>query len=123
MSRARFFSQPDSALANIAGTPTCNLTTGYLSGTTTTNTKYALDSQACTLAAREGLISYDAGAAAYGAGLASLLPDLGSVPRTGTQVVNMPKLDWTVNRKNTVSAVYNRPALGFARRSADPGDQ
>ncbi|WP_263373682.1 TonB-dependent receptor [Granulicella aggregans] len=103
-----FFSQPDAALASIAGAPTCSLTTGYLSGSTTTNKNYALDSQACTLAAREGLISYDAGAAAYGAGLASLLPDLGSVPRTGDQVVNMPKLDYTINSKNTLSAVYNR---------------
>jgi Carboxypeptidase regulatory-like domain/TonB-dependent Receptor Plug Domain len=103
-----FFSQPDATLASISATPTCSLTTGYLSGSTTTNTNYSLDSQACTLAAREGLASYDAGAAAYGAGLASLLPDLGSVPRFGTQVVNMPKLDWTVNSKNVVSFLYNR---------------
>jgi len=103
-----FFSQPDPTLASIAGSPTCSLTTGYLSGSTTTNPNYTLDSQTCTLAAREGLASYDAGAAAYGAGLASLLPDLGSVPRFGTQVVNMPKLDWTVNSKNVVSLLYNR---------------
>ena len=103
-----FFSQPDPVLANIAGAPTCSLATGYLSGSTTTNTNYTLDSQTCTLAAREGLASYDLGAAAYGAGLASLLPDLGSVPRFGSQVVNLPKLDWTVNSKNVVSFLYNR---------------
>ena len=106
-----FFSQPDPTLtgSDITGTaPTCDLTTGYLSGSTSTNTNYTLDSYACTLAAREGLASYGAGATAYGAGLVTLLGDLGTVPRTGDQVVNMPKLDYQLNAKNHVSLLYNR---------------
>ena len=107
-SPSAFFSQPHATLASIPGSPTCSLATGYLSGTSTSNSNYALDSQTCTLAARLGLASYDAGATLYGNGLASLLPDLGSVPRTGDQVVNMPKLDYAINSKNNVSLLYNR---------------
>jgi outer membrane receptor protein involved in Fe transport len=103
-----FFSQPDATLDGVGGSPTCDVTTGYLSGSAATNANYALDSQACTLAAREKLTSYAAGAAAYGAGLGALLTDLGRVPRTGNQEVNMPKLDWQVNGKNHVSLLYNR---------------
>ncbi len=104
-SPSAFFSQPDSTLPAGAA---CDLTTGLLSGVASTYSNYALDGQTCTLAARLHLVNYDAGATAYGAGLASLLPDLGSVPRTGDQVVNMPKLDWQINSKNTVSFLYNR---------------
>jgi len=95
-----FFAQPDAALPTGAA---CDLTTGYLSGSTST-----LDAQTCTLAAREKLGSYAAGAAAYGAGLASFLPDLGAVPRTGDQMVNMPKLDYQINQKNNLTLLYNR---------------
>ena len=104
-SPSAFFSQPDATLP--AGA-TCDLSTGYLSGVASSYSNYALDGQTCTLAARLHLVNYDAGATAYGAGLASLLPDLGTVPRTGDQVVNMPKLDWQINNKNHVSFVYNR---------------
>jgi outer membrane receptor protein involved in Fe transport len=104
-SPSSFFSQPDAALPSGA---TCNLTTGYLSGSTSTNANYTLDSYACTLAAREKFATYGAGASAYAAGLVTLLSDLGSVPRTGDQEVNMPKIDWQVNSKNHVSLLYNR---------------
>lgn len=112
-SPSAFFSQPDASLTGLNGSPTCDLTTGYLSGSATASasnyfSNYTLDSYACTLAARQRLSSYEAGAAAYGAGLGNLLTDLGSVPRTGNQEVNMPKLDWQVNEKNHVSLLYNR---------------
>ena len=110
-SPASFFSQPDATLtgSDITGTaPTCNLTTGYLSGSASTNTNYTLDSYACTLAAREGLANYAAGATAYSAGLVALLGDLGTVPRTGDQVVNAPKLDYQLNANNHISLLYNR---------------
>ena len=84
-------------------TGTCNLTTGYLSGDTNT-----FDESACTLAAREGLSSYAAGAPAYIAGIASFLPDLGRVARAGYQEINTPKLDWQINAKNRVSFLYHR---------------
>ena len=88
-------------------------------GSTATNSNYTLDSQACTLSARLLLAgaapapgttagSYAAGAAAYSQGLASLLPDLGFVPRTGYQEINTPKLDWQINSKEHVSFLYHR---------------
>ena len=108
-----FFAQPDATLVGLNGNPTCNLSTGYLTGSATPTASnyfanYTLDSQACTLAAREKLGSYVAGATAYGNGLSTLLTDLGSVPRTGDQLVNMPKLDYQINSKNHVSLLYNR---------------
>jgi hypothetical protein len=97
-SPSAFFTIPDATTAGV-----CNLTTGLLTGGAST-----VDSYACTLAAREGLSSYAAGAAAYTTGLGVLLGDLGPVPRTGDQEVNMPKLDYAINSKNRVSALYNR---------------
>ncbi len=91
------------ATPNATTTGSCNLATGYLSGDTNT-----LDESACTLAAREGLTSYAAGAAAYSAGIASFLPDLGLVPRDGYQEINTPKVDWQVNQKNRASFLYHR---------------
>src|SRR6185437_15512103 len=84
-SPSAFFSQPDASLTGLNGSPTCDLTTGYLSGSATASasnyfSNYTLDSYACTLAARQRLSSYEAGAASYGAGLGNLLTDLGSVP-------------------------------------------
>ncbi len=117
-SPSSFFTQPDAAtvaggdVVSPAGTTTaytCNLTTGYLAPNSgTTAVAPALDAQTCTLAAREGLGSYSAGATAYGNGLGLLLSDLGSVPRAGYQEVNMPKLDWQINDKNHASLLYNR---------------
>ncbi len=102
---ATFFNQPDAALPTGAA---CNLTTGYFSGLATTNAKYVIDGQTCTLAAREKLTSYAAGAMNYDAGLASLLPDLGLVPRTGYQEINTPKLDVNITPKEHLSLLYHR---------------
>ena len=101
---ATFFNQPDAALPS----GTCNLATGYLSGNATSNLRYAIDSQACTLAAREKLPSYSAGAVSYNNGLASLLPDLGLVPRSGYQEINTPKLDVNLTSKEHLSLLYHR---------------
>ena len=100
-----FFNQPDGTLPTGA---TCNLATGYLTGSTTTNSRYTIDSQACTLAAREKLATYGAGVASYNNGLASLLPDLGLVPRSGYQEINTPKLDYTLSSKEHVSLLFHR---------------
>jgi hypothetical protein len=98
---------PDSNLSTIAGSPTCNLATGYLSGNATTNPNYTFDAETCTLAARQGM-TYNAAAAAYVNGVLALNSDLGNVPRTGYQEINTPKLDWQVNQKNHVSVLYHR---------------
>jgi hypothetical protein len=102
-----FFTMPDSNLSTIAGGPTCNLSTGYLSGSSTTNPNYTLDAETCTLAARQGM-TYNAAASAYVNGVLALNSDLGNVPRTGYQEINTPKLDWQVNQKNHVSVLYHR---------------
>ena len=55
-SASAFYAQPS---ATLTGTNTCNLATGYLTNGTGANadSNYTLDSQACTLAARQGLTS------------------------------------------------------------------
>jgi hypothetical protein len=93
-----FFAQPAATTTGV-----CNTATGYLSGDTN-----ALDQQACTLAAREKLGSYAAGASAYSTGLANFLPDLGFTPRAGYQEINTPKLDWQINSKDHLSLLYHR---------------
>ncbi len=95
-----FFTTPDAALPAGAA---CNTSIGYLSGSTS-----SIDAQACTLAAREGLASYAAGATAFTAGLNLLNSDLGIVPRVGYQEINTPKLDWQINPKNRVSLLFHR---------------
>ena len=99
-----FFTQPDSALPS---NQACNTSTGTIT-VNGTGTASAIDGQACALAARTGLTSYASGAAAYNNGLASLLPDLGIVPRVGDQEINTPKLDWQVNQKEHVSFLFHR---------------
>ncbi|WP_158793360.1 carboxypeptidase-like regulatory domain-containing protein [Granulicella sp. L60] len=102
-----FFAQPDTTLASIVGNPTCNLANGFLSGSASTNSNYTLDSQTCTLAARQG-ISYAAAASAYTNGILGLLSDLGTVPRAGYQEINTPKIDYQITPKEHVSVLYHR---------------
>jgi hypothetical protein len=102
-----FFAQPDATLASIPGNPTCDYTKGLLSGSSATNPNFTLDSETCTLAARQGL-SYTNAASAYTTGIVNLLGDLGNVPRTGYQEINTPKLDYQINSKEHVSVLYHR---------------
>lgn len=106
-SSSAFYAQPS---ATLTGTNTCNLATGYLCNGAGANadSSYALDSQVCTLAARQGLASYAAGVNAYDTGIAGLLGDLGTVPRTGYQEINTPKLDYQINEREHVSVLYHR---------------
>jgi hypothetical protein len=100
-----FLDQPD-----VTPTGTCNTTTGYLTGSTTTNPNYTLDSQVCTMAARLHE-SYATAAANYDSALSGpngLTSDLGLVPRAGYQEINSPKLDWQINPKEHVSFLFNR---------------
>ena len=57
---------------------------------------------------RLGLSSYADAVALYNSDLGAIANALGPVKRTGNQTINMPKLDWQVNEKNHVSAIYNR---------------
>ena len=91
----------------------CNLATGYFNEAFSADPNYTLDSQACTLAARQGYTNgatsgYDQGVTAYDAGIAGLNSDLGPVPRTGFQEINTPKLDYQLNPKEHMSVLYHR---------------
>jgi outer membrane receptor protein involved in Fe transport len=102
---------PSSSFSGGVTASACNLKTGYFSATSDPN--YALDSQACTLAARQryanGATSgYDQGVSAYDAGIAGLTSDLGTVPRFGYQEINTPKVDWQINSKEHASFLYHR---------------
>lgn len=97
-----FFTTPD---ANLPAGYSCNLATGAVTGSPAAST---IDQQACLLAARLKYNSYAAGASAYNQQLQALLGDLGPVPRRGDQTINTPKLDWQINQKQHLSALYHR---------------
>jgi len=108
-SPSSFFTIPDAAAP--AGS-TCNpagaSAAGYMSGLTSSSPTYQVDQMSCELAARLGYSSYAAGATAYSTQLANLLPDLGTVPRFGNNLLNTPKLDWQINQKNHFSVLAHR---------------
>src|ERR1039458_8987565 len=121
---ANFYTLPAAALPSGS---TCYLTgsstppaqpyqNGWLSGdTTATKTQ---DSEACTLAARQG-ITYTQAAADWAALInggtlhngqpdLGLNSDLGPVARFGFQEINTPKLDWQITPKLHWSVLYHR---------------
>ncbi|HEX9202194.1 MAG TPA: TonB-dependent receptor [Acidobacteriaceae bacterium] len=98
------------------GTETCVNTatsTTFAGAPTTTTpgqtaaTQVLADNAACTLAARLAT-SYAGGASAFNTQLQAFLPNLGSVPRFGNQLINTPKLDWQITSKHHVSFLYHR---------------
>jgi len=94
------------ALPNAAPTAgaTCNTATGLLTGDTN-----ALDQQICTLAARTNPAGgYAAAYTLYTNNINGLNSDLGTVPRVGYQEINTAKLDYQLNQKEHVSALYHR---------------
>ncbi|HVW76583.1 MAG TPA: carboxypeptidase regulatory-like domain-containing protein [Alloacidobacterium sp.] len=110
-----FFAFPDAPTTSAGDTVsvqgvsyTCNTATGYLAGPSSSSSAYALDASACALAARANLGSYGGGVTAYENGLIGLLSNLGSVPRTGDQVINTPKIDWQITDREHASFLYHR---------------
>jgi Carboxypeptidase regulatory-like domain/TonB-dependent Receptor Plug Domain/TonB dependent receptor len=99
-----FYQLPD---ANLPDGATCNTATGYLTGSTSTNANYAVDAQTCTLAARQHT-TYAQGVQDYSEGIEALSSDLGTVPRTGDQEINTPKLDWQISPTEHLSFLYHR---------------
>jgi hypothetical protein len=67
-----------------------------------------IDAAACTLQANLGLATYAAAATNYSNGITGLNTMLGTVPRTGSQTVFFPKIDWQINAKNHASFEVNR---------------
>jgi len=109
-----FFVAPDAVLASGY---TCNMTgaqAGYVTIPSGGAAPSNADAESCALAARlsaagkAGYSNYAAGAAAYTTQLTNLLSDLGAVHRTGTELLNTPKLDWQIDQKNHLSVLYHR---------------
>jgi hypothetical protein len=95
---------------------TCNATTGTLvvSGVSEVagtgnrpGAPWGGDWESCQLAAAIGS-TYQAAASYYTQGLGIMNSFLGPVPRTGDQVINMPKLDWQISERNHLAVEYNR---------------
>ena len=100
---AAFFTTPDAVLpAGYACSATSGTVTAPKGSTVST-----IDGQACVLSARLKT-SYATAAATYSQGISNLLGDLGPVPRFGDQTINTPKLDWQINGKQHLSAIYHR---------------
>ncbi|RZU41733.1 TonB-dependent receptor [Edaphobacter modestus] len=67
-----------------------------------------IDAAACTLQTRLNRPTYTAAAQDYINGVNGLNSMLGTVPRTGTQTIFFPKIDWQVNSRNHASFEFNR---------------
>ncbi len=121
---ANFYTLP---LTTLPSGAICNLTpatptaagNGYLSGdTSASSTQRTVDSETCTLAARQGITyaqaAQDWTALISGGTLHNGLTDLGlnsalgQVSRFGYQEINTPKIDWQINEKEHVSVLYHR---------------
>lgn len=103
-----FFTLPET---NLASGETCDMSTGLLYTGTLANPTVSTNTQnemACVLAARLKLGSYAAGSSVYASQLSAVSGTLGNVPRFGDQEINTPKLDWQINSKNRLSALYHR---------------
>jgi hypothetical protein len=96
-----FLAQPDGALP-----------AGKACGGTGATAPSTIDAAACTLQTNLGLATYSAAATVYNNGLTGLNSMLGTVPRTGTQTIFFPKVDWQVNSRNHASLELNRLRWG-----------
>jgi outer membrane receptor protein involved in Fe transport len=93
-----FYTLPDATLP--AG-KVCGVTSGAAAPS-------AIDAAACTLQANLGLATYAAAATNYTNGITGLNTMLGTVPRTGSQTIFFPKIDWQINSRNHASFEVNR---------------
>jgi hypothetical protein len=67
-----------------------------------------IDAAACTLQTRLNRPTYTAAAQDYINGVNGLNTMLGTVPRTGTQTIFFPKVDWQISSRNHASFEFNR---------------
>jgi len=88
--------------------PDATLPAGKVCGGTGAAAPSTIDAAACTLQANLGLATYAAAATNYSNGIAGLNTILGTVPRTGSQTIFFPKIDWQINSKNHASFEVNR---------------
>jgi len=88
--------------------PDATLPAGKVCGGTGGAAPSTIDAAACTLQANLGLATYSAAATIYTNGIAGLNTMLGTVPRTGSQTIFFPKIDWQINQRNHASFEVNR---------------
>jgi hypothetical protein len=100
----------------LPGGESCNAATGVLTvngvaeGAGTGNrpgAPWGGDWESCQLAFAIGS-GYQTGAAYYTQGLGIMNTFLGTVPRTGDQIINFPKLDWQITERNHLAIEYSR---------------
>jgi len=97
-----------SANSNFYTTPDADITTtGKKCGTTGSTAPSYPDAQVCQFASNTGL-AYTAAAPLYSSYINGMTSMLGTVQRTGKQVIYFPKIDWQVNEKNHVSVEANQ---------------
>jgi hypothetical protein len=92
--------------------PDATLPAGIVCGGKGSAAPSAIDAAACTLQTNLGLATYAAAATDYSSGITGLNTMLGMVPRTGSQTVFFPKIDWQVNSRNHASFEVNRLRWG-----------
>jgi hypothetical protein len=107
-SPASFFTLPDATLpaGKICGQ------TSPANGPVNPAAPSTIDAAACTLQASLGLATYSAAATNYTNGISGLNTMLGTVPRTGSQTIFFPKIDWQINSRNHASFELNRLRWG-----------
>jgi Carboxypeptidase regulatory-like domain/TonB dependent receptor len=94
--------------SNFFATPDAALPGGKVCGATGAAAPSAIDANVCTLQSTLGLSTYGAAATDYVNGVSGLNSMLGLVPRTGSQTVFFPKVDWQINSKHHASFEVNR---------------
>jgi hypothetical protein len=94
--------------SNFFATPDATLPAGVKCGGTGAAAPSAIDTNVCTLQTALGLSTYGAAATDYVSGVSGLNTMLGLVPRTGSQTIFFPKVDWQINAKNHASVEVNR---------------
>jgi hypothetical protein len=93
---------------NLYTLPHTTLPAGKVCGGTGGAAPSTIDAAACTLQQRLNRPSYTVAAQNYIDGVNGLNSMLGTVPRTGTQTIFFPKIDWQVNSRNHASFEFNR---------------
>jgi hypothetical protein len=107
------YTQPIAAIptGSYLGFPiTCSNLPPYNSGTAIYASvfQYEATQGACEMYDRLDLPSYTAGVQQYQQGLQLIGTITGVAPRSGSQTLSFPKLDWQVNERNHVTLSYNR---------------
>jgi hypothetical protein len=93
---------------NLLTLPDLNLPAGKVCGATGGTAPSTIDAAACTLQQRLNRPTYTQAAQNYIDGVSGLNSMLGTVPRTGTQTIFFPKIDWQISPRNHASFEFNR---------------